>query len=74
VLLSTVGPFTLNGEPVVRACVQQGTHYCDITGEMYVRLRKTESERERERERALQAEANSNAKPIDSCAVLGFVR
>lgn len=33
VVLSTVGPFTLYGEPLVRACVQSGTHYVDSTGE-----------------------------------------
>ncbi len=33
VLLSTVGPFIDYGEPVVRACVEQGTDYVDSTGE-----------------------------------------
>jgi short subunit dehydrogenase-like uncharacterized protein len=33
VVLSTAGPFSLYGEPVVRACVDQRTHYVDITGE-----------------------------------------
>jgi short subunit dehydrogenase-like uncharacterized protein len=33
VVLSTVGPFDRYGEPVVAACVDAGTHYCDITGE-----------------------------------------
>ncbi|KAL8425925.1 hypothetical protein Efla_000902 [Eimeria flavescens] len=32
VLVSTVGPFLLYGEPVARACVESRTHYCDITG------------------------------------------
>ena len=30
---STVGPYALYGEPLVRACVQTGTDYCDLTGE-----------------------------------------
>ncbi len=30
---STAGPFLLLGEGVVRACAENGTHYCDITGE-----------------------------------------
>mmetsp|Transcript_8989 Transcript_8989/g.11711 ORF Transcript_8989/g.11711 Transcript_8989/m.11711 type:complete len:441 (+) Transcript_8989:142-1464(+) len=30
---SVVGPYALYGEPLVRACVEQGTHYVDITGE-----------------------------------------
>ena len=33
VLVSTAGPYGLYGDPVVDACVKQGTHYCDITGE-----------------------------------------
>ena len=30
---STVGPYALYGEPLVRACVETGTDYCDLTGE-----------------------------------------
>ncbi|KAG0042781.1 hypothetical protein BGZ83_012194 [Gryganskiella cystojenkinii] len=33
VVLSTVGPFMKYGEPLVGACVKQGTHYIDSTGE-----------------------------------------
>ncbi|MFW5876062.1 MAG: saccharopine dehydrogenase family protein, partial [Myxococcota bacterium] len=33
VVLTTVGPYVRYGEPVVRACVEQGTDYVDITGE-----------------------------------------
>ena len=33
VVLSTAGPFALYGSELVAACVQQGTHYVDITGE-----------------------------------------
>ena len=33
VLLTTVGPYVLYGEPLVRACVETGTDYVDITGE-----------------------------------------
>lgn len=32
-VLTTVGPYVYHGEPVVQACVENGTHYCDITGE-----------------------------------------
>jgi short subunit dehydrogenase-like uncharacterized protein len=32
-VVSTVGPYALYGEPLVRACVENGTHYCDLTGE-----------------------------------------
>ncbi|CDJ50982.1 saccharopine dehydrogenase, putative [Eimeria brunetti] len=34
VLLTTVGPYMLYGEPVARACVEARTHYCDLTAEM----------------------------------------
>jgi short subunit dehydrogenase-like uncharacterized protein len=33
VLATTVGPYAQHGELVVQACVRQGTHYADITGE-----------------------------------------
>lgn len=33
VVLSTAGPFALYGSGLVAACVRQGTHYVDITGE-----------------------------------------
>jgi len=32
---STVGPFAKHGSDLVAACVEQGTHYCDITGESH---------------------------------------
>lgn len=33
VVISTVGPYLLHGEPLVRACAQAGTDYVDLTGE-----------------------------------------
>jgi short subunit dehydrogenase-like uncharacterized protein len=33
VLATTVGPYARFGEPVVAACVEAATEYCDITGE-----------------------------------------
>ncbi|MDT0594135.1 saccharopine dehydrogenase family protein [Glaciecola petra] len=33
VVISTVGPYALYGEVVVKACVAHGTDYCDLTGE-----------------------------------------
>lgn len=33
VILTTVGPFALYGEPVIKACVKFNTDYVDITGE-----------------------------------------
>ncbi len=34
VLVSTVGPYALYGEPLVKVCVENGTDYCDLTGEI----------------------------------------
>lgn len=34
VVASTVGPYALYGEPLVRACVDHGTDYCDLSGEV----------------------------------------
>jgi short subunit dehydrogenase-like uncharacterized protein len=34
VVISTVGPYALYGEPLVKACVEAGTDYCDLTGEV----------------------------------------
>ncbi len=33
VVVSTVGPFAFYGSELVAACVQNGTHYCDLTAE-----------------------------------------
>lgn len=33
VVINCAGPFTDLGEPVVRACIEQGAHYLDTTGE-----------------------------------------
>ncbi|RZM82473.1 saccharopine dehydrogenase family protein [Leptolyngbya iicbica] len=33
VVLSTVGPYALHGDRLVKACAETGTHYCDLTGE-----------------------------------------
>ncbi len=33
VVLTTVGPYILHGEPLVAACVEAGTDYADLTGE-----------------------------------------
>ncbi len=34
VVVSTVGPYALYGSPLVKACVESGTDYCDLTGEV----------------------------------------
>jgi len=33
VVLTTVGPYIRYGEPLVAACAEEGTDYCDLTGE-----------------------------------------
>lgn len=35
VVVSTVGPYALYGEPLVETCVETGTDYCDLTGEVH---------------------------------------
>lgn len=34
VVLTTVGPYALYGSDLVQACVEAGTHYCDLAGEV----------------------------------------
>jgi short subunit dehydrogenase-like uncharacterized protein len=34
VVLDLVGPYTLYGRPVIEACIAEGAHYADLTGEM----------------------------------------
>lgn len=34
VVVSTVGPYALYGEPLVQVCAETGTDYCDLTGEV----------------------------------------
>eukprot|EP00388_Colpodella_angusta_P001580 GDKJ01004962.1.p1 GENE.GDKJ01004962.1~~GDKJ01004962.1.p1 ORF type:complete len:436 (-),score=111.02 GDKJ01004962.1:234-1499(-) len=33
-VIALVGPYAAHGEPMVKACVEEGTHYVDITGEV----------------------------------------
>ena len=45
VIVSTVGPYALYGETLVKACAENGTDYCDLTGEVqwiYAMLNKYE--------------------------------
>lgn len=34
VVCTTVGPYIKYGDGLVRACIEEGTHYCDLTGEV----------------------------------------
>jgi short subunit dehydrogenase-like uncharacterized protein len=45
VVLTTVGPYDLVGEPLIEACIATGTHVADITGEVpWVRRMRTRYE------------------------------
>lgn len=33
-IVSTVGPYALYGEPLIKVCAETGTDYCDLTGEV----------------------------------------
>ena len=33
VIISTVGPYALYGDTLVKVCAESGTHYCDLSGE-----------------------------------------
>jgi short subunit dehydrogenase-like uncharacterized protein len=35
VVVSTVGPYALHGEPLVKVCAETGVDYCDLTGEVH---------------------------------------
>jgi len=35
VVVSTVGPYALYGDTLVKVCAESGTHYCDLTGEAH---------------------------------------
>lgn len=35
VICTTVGPYALHGSELVAACIQEGTDYCDLTGEVH---------------------------------------
>ncbi|MEM1009658.1 MAG: saccharopine dehydrogenase NADP-binding domain-containing protein, partial [Myxococcota bacterium] len=34
VICTTVGPYSEHGTALVKACIEQGTHYCDLAGEV----------------------------------------
>lgn len=42
ILISTVGPYVKYGEPAIKACAENGTHYLDVTGEIPWVIRMTE--------------------------------
>jgi len=51
VVCTTVGPYSKYGEPLVAACVRQGTDYCDLCGEVDAIRRIVDQRHEPARER-----------------------
>ncbi|MFK8017557.1 MAG: trans-acting enoyl reductase family protein [Gammaproteobacteria bacterium] len=47
VVCTTVGPYSLHGSPLIAACAEQGTHYCDLAGEVHWIARMIETHHER---------------------------
>lgn len=59
VVATTVGPYSRDGMPLVRACAAAGTHYCDLTGEvLFVRQSAQECH---------EAAQRSGARIVHSC-------
>jgi len=50
VVLTTVGPYALYGSDLVEACVDAGTHYCDLAGEVQWIRKMIDTHHERARE------------------------
>lgn len=50
VVLTTVGPYALYGSDLVEACVNVGTHYCDLAGEVQWIRRMIDTHQARARE------------------------
>ena len=50
VVCSTVGPYAKYGSPLVQACAETGTDYCDLTGEIHWMQRMIETHEETARE------------------------
>lgn len=69
VLISTVGPFALYGEPVLRVCAQAGTHYLDCTGEAawVARMIKKYSKTARETGAIMVPQNGIESAPADLC-------
>lgn len=59
VVISTVGPYALYGELLVKSCAESGTDYCDLTGEApWIRLMI---------ERYADTAARTGARIVNSC-------
>ncbi len=67
VVVSTVGPYALFGEPLVKACAETGTDYCDVTGGCngFAACWTDTSRPPKEQERGSYTVAASNSAPSD---------
>jgi len=72
VVLNLTGPYTLRGEPVIRACIEAGAHYVDLTGEMpwVRRMLRTYGERAREAGVKIVNTCGFEALPVDLAVLL----
>jgi short subunit dehydrogenase-like uncharacterized protein len=72
VVLDLVGPYTLYGEPVIEACIEEGAHYADLTGEIAFVRRMIDTHEERAKERGVKIVNTSGfeALPVDLCVLL----
>jgi short subunit dehydrogenase-like uncharacterized protein len=59
VVCTTVGPYALYGSELVAACAQAGTHYCDLTGEVFWMRRMIDAHQD--------AAAASGARIVHAC-------
>ena len=69
VVLDLVGPYTLYGEPVIEACIEDGAHYVDLTGEIPFVRRMIDAAHERAEEAGVKIVNVSGfeALPADLC-------
>lgn len=72
VVLDLVGPYTLYGEPVIEACIAEGAHYADLTGEIAFVRRMMDAHEEKAKERGVKIVNTSGfeALPVDLCVLL----
>ena len=72
VVLDLVGPYTLHGTPVIEACVENGAHYVDLTGEIPFVRRTIDAFHERAAEAGVKVIQVSGfeALPPDLCVLL----
>ena len=54
VICTTVGPYSEYGHALVEACVEEGTHYCDLTGESHFVRQMIDTYHEKAQEKQLK--------------------